>query len=111
MISRVQKKDIVTCVLLSIITCGIYTVFWFIRITDDCSKASGDDSMDGVTSFLLSLITCGFYTWYWNYQIRNLPATDNSAVYLILSLLKFDFISYILIQSELNRLADFDYSK
>ena len=68
MISRVQKKDIVTCVLLSIITCGIYTIFWFIRITDDCSKASGDDSMDGVTSFLLSLITCGFYTWYWNYQ-------------------------------------------
>ena len=84
MISRVQKKDIVTCVLLSIITCGIYTIFWNYQM--------------GKRIFIAQ-------------QKRNLPATDNSAVYLILSLLKFDFISYILIQSELNRLADFDYSK
>lgn len=121
MISRVEKKDIVVNVLLSIVTCGIYSIVWFINLTDDCSKASGDDSMNGVTSFLLTIVTCGIYSWYWSYQMgkrismaqgkRNLPQQDNSVLYLLISLLKFDFINYILIQSELNKLAEFDNPK
>lgn len=119
MISRVEKNDIIVCILLSVLTCGIYGIIWFIRLTDDCSKASGDNSMNGLTSFLLTILTCGIYSWYWNYQMgkriataqekRNLPVTDNSAIFLILSLIKFDIISYILIQLELNKLAEFDH--
>lgn len=119
MISRVEKNDIIVCILLSVLTCGIYGIIWFIRLTDDCSKASGDNSMNGLTSFLLTILTCGIYSWYWNYQMgkriataqekRNLPVIDNSAIFLILSLIKFDIISYILIQLELNKLAEFDH--
>ena len=42
---------------------------------------------------------------------RNLPSQDNSVLYLVISLLKLEFINYILIQSELNKLAEFDYPK
>lgn len=120
MISRVEKRDIVVTIILSVITCGIYGIVWFVLLTDDCAKASGDNSISGVSSILFTLITCGIYYLYWSYQMgkriakaqekRYLPVTDNSILYLILSLFGFSFVSHILIQSELNRLADFDHS-
>ena len=95
MIERVQKRDILITILLSVVTCGIYGIVWFVMLTDDCGKASGDKSITGVTSILLTLITCGIYYFYWSYQMgkriavaqskRNLPSTDNSVLYLILT--------------------------
>lgn len=120
MISRIEKRDIVVTILLSIVTCGIYGIVWFVMLTDDCAKASGDDSIKGGTSILLTLVTCGIYYYYWNYQMgkriataqekRYLTVTDNSVLYLVLAIFGFGFVSHILIQSELNRLADFDHS-
>lgn len=115
-----KKRDIVTSVILSVITCGFYGWYWFVVLTDDCADASGDHSMKGTTSFLLWLITCGFYSWYWSYQMgkkmcmafekRNLPANDNAVLYLILSIFRLDIVNWILIQNDLNKLAEFDYS-
>ena len=119
MISRVEKRDVVVAIILSIVTCGIYGIYWFVKITDDCGKASGDNSMSGGVSFLLNLVTCGIYGIYWSYQMgkriqtaqekRNMPTTDNSALYLILYVLQLSFINWILIQSELNKMAEFDH--
>ena len=118
MISRVNKREIVTNVILTIITCGIYGIVWFIIITDDCGNASGDRSISGGVAFLLTLITCGLYGLYWAYQMgkrvalaqekRNLMVTDNSILYLILNLIGFSLITMILIQVDLNKLAEFD---
>lgn len=118
MISRVEQRDVVVAIILSLVTCGIYGIYWFIKITDDCAKASGDDSITGGVSFLLNIITCGIYGIYWSYQMgkrletaqekRNLNSTDNSVLYLILSVLRLDIVNWIIIQSELNKLAQFD---
>lgn len=118
MIERVQKRDILITILLSFITCGIYSIVWFCTLTDDCGKASGDKSITGITSILLTFVTCGIYYFYWCYQMgkriataqtkRNLPVTDNSTLYLILSLLGRGIVVEILIQTELNNLANFD---
>lgn len=120
MIERVEKRDILITILLSFVTCGIYGIVWFVMLTDDCGKASGDKSITGVTSILLILITCGIYYFYWSYQMgkriataqskRNLPVTDNSTLYLLLSILSLGFVSEILIQTDLNNLATFDNS-
>lgn len=118
MIERVQKRDIVTTILLSIITCGIYAIVWFYMITEDCGKASGDKRINPGSSILFTLLTCGIYMHYWNYQMgkrialaqekRNLRVNDKSDIYLILSIFGFGIISEILIQSELNNLAEID---
>lgn len=118
MISRVRSRDIVTSVILTVITCGFYGFYWFSEITDDCADASGNHAISGGMSILLCLITCGIYSWYWSYQMgkriqvaeekRHLPATDNSTLYLILSVLKLDLVNWILLQSDLNKLAEFD---
>ena len=65
----VTERNIVVQVILSIITCGIYGIYWFITLTDDAALEAGDTEFSGGKSFLFSLITCGIYTWYWYYKM------------------------------------------
>ena len=41
----IKKRDLVTSIILSIVTCGIYAIIWFIGLTDDAKAASNDESM------------------------------------------------------------------
>ncbi len=51
----VTKKNIVTSIVLSIITCGIYGIFWFISLTDDVRVVSDDTRLSGGKAFYLQL--------------------------------------------------------
>lgn len=112
----IQKREIVTCVLLTIVTCGIYGIIWFINLTDDIAKLAEDSELSGGKAFLFTLLTCGIYGIYWAYKIgkdiyevqnkRNLPATDNSVLYLVLELFGLGIVTYCLAQSEVNKLVD-----
>lgn len=112
----VTKINIVVCILLSIFTCGIYGIFWFIVLNDDVRTVSNDDRFQGGKAFLLSLITCGIYTFYWSYIVgkammqakakNNLPPEDNSILYLILSIFGLGIVNYCLIQNDLNTISD-----
>ncbi len=111
----ISERNIVTNIILSIITCGIYGIVWFIQITDDAALASGDNSMSGGMAFLLTLITCGIYGFYWAYKIgklvytakqnKGLVANDNSILYLILQICGLGIVNYCIIQSDLNEIA------
>lgn len=111
----IKEKNIVTCILLSIITCGIYGIVWFVNMTDDAAYANEDHNLSGGKAFLFTLITCGIYGIYWNYKMgkelyeaktkKGLNASDNSVLYLILSIIGLGIVNYCLIQSDLNDLA------
>ena len=111
----IKERNIVVCILLSIITCGIYGIYWYITLTDDASKANNDPDFTGVKAFIFTLITCGIYGIYWNYKIgkemyeanqkMGISASDNSVLYLILSLFGLSIITYCLVQNELNTMA------
>ena len=111
----IREKNVATAIILTILTCGIYGIVWFITMTDDVGVASKDSSVSGGMAFLLTIVTCGIYKFYWNYQMgkklceakdkAGLNATDNSVLYLILSIFQLDIVNYCLIQSELNELA------
>ena len=89
----------------------IYSIFWFIRLTDDMNRAAGrENDTNGVTSFLLGLITCGIYTYFWAYKLgekRDVVAGETGAyssiVYLVLTLFGFGIIAYALAQDTLNK--------
>lgn len=112
----IKKRDIVPCILLTLVTCGIYGIIWFISITDDVGYVSEDRSTSGGTAFLLTLITCGIYSIYWSYMMgkklyeakvkRGMVASDNSILYLVLNIIGLGIVNYCLIQSELNDLAE-----
>ena len=109
----VEKRNIGLCIFLTIITCGIYSIYWFIKITDDVSRVSNNNEMTGGKAFLFTLLTCGIYGYYWAYQIgKNLNSiegnneNDQSVLYLVLQILGLGIVNYGLIQNELNKYAD-----
>lgn len=113
----IVARKLITCIILSIVTFGIYGIIWMISIVDDLNTAAqtpGEPS--GGTVFLLTLVTCGIYSYIWMYkagekvdrirQMNGMPAGNNtSLVYLLLSVFGLGIVAYYLIQSELNNVA------
>lgn len=112
----IEKKNIALCIVFSIITCGIYSLYWLFSMAEDINMAaSKPDGTSGGMVLLFSIITCGIYTLYWLYksgdQLEQLRMERGRAqghlaiLYLLLGLFGFSVISYALIQSELNEYA------
>lgn len=111
----IRERNIATNIILTIFTCGIYGIVWFITLTDDASAASGNGKMSGGIALLLSIVTCGIYRLYWSYVMgreimeakekAGLRANDNSVLYLLLCLFGLDIVNYCLMQSDLNDIA------
>ena len=113
----VDNRNIALAIILTIITCGIYSIVWFIFMVDDVNKVSPEEnSQSGGIVFLLSLITCGIYGIVWFYQAAKrledsgkkygVSISDNSIIYLVLNLLGFSIISYGLLQYDLNKFSN-----
>ena len=110
-----QRRDLVTCIILSILTCGIYGIYWFIVITDDVKRAANDQQLaSGGTAFIFTILTCGIYSYYWAYKMgeltknaqmqRNMPVKDNAVLYLILQIFGLGIVTYCLVQNDLNEM-------
>ena len=113
----IQKRSIPLCIILSLVTCGIYGLYWIYCIVNDLNRVYGEyDSPSGGMVILLSIVTCGIYELYWLYKAgekidtirlnNNLPAENNGLLYLLLSLFKLTIVSWALLQSELNQFAE-----
>lgn len=111
----VEQRSIGLAIVLSLITCGIYAIYWFIVLTNDVGKLSGDSSFTGGKHFLLTLITCGIWSLVWAYQAGKLMAevqrqrgvmvADNSLLYIILTLFGFSIVAIALVQVDVNKFA------
>lgn|SRR5690606_33324362 len=111
----VQQRSVALAIILSLVTCGIYGIYWFIVMTNEVGRLSGDVSFTGGKHFLLSIVTCGIWTLVWAYQLgkhieeaqrqRGMHSSDHSVLYLILCLFGFGIITYALAQSEVNKMA------
>ena len=113
----IKKRDLVTSIVLSLVTCGIYSIIWFIGLTDDAKIASNDESLpSGGVAFLLTLITCGIYGFFWAYKMgqainkarvnKGMQEDDKSVLYLILQIFGLGIVNYALMQNDLNEMAD-----
>ncbi|QMV42021.1 DUF4234 domain-containing protein [Cohnella cholangitidis] len=110
------QRSVGLAIVLSIITCGIYGIYWFIVMTNDVGKLSGDSSFTGGKHFLLTLVTCGIWSFVWAYQVgkqiaeaqrqRGLTITDNSTLYIIFNLFGLSIVTYALVQSDINKLGN-----
>ena len=113
----IQKRDLAMYIILTLVTCGIYGIYWFVVLTDDVKTVSKDEQMpSGGLAFLLTLVTCGIYGIYWAYKMGELMKTaqekngvevkDNAVIYLILQLFGLGIVNYALIQADLNVIAE-----
>ena len=108
-----KERNIVLAIIFTIITCGIYGLYWFVVLTDDMQALTQEDGYitTGGTALLLSIVTCGFYGYYWAYKmgeklnvIRERDES-NHLLFLILQICGVGIISLCIMQSEINNHA------
>ena len=102
-------------IILSIITCGIYNLFWIYLARSEFQKISGNNNINPGLELLLTII-CFPYFYYWIYKFSSDIAkyqfetgrfvNNTGLVNLILAVLGLGLISELIIQSQLNDLAD-----
>lgn len=70
----IKQRSLLTLILLSIITCGIYNIIFWYSYSDDMNRicqGDGKNTQNYIIVILLSFITCGIYYWVWLYGIGN----------------------------------------
>ena len=114
----VDKRSIGVAILLSFITCGIYTIYWFVKLTNECNAITGNvNDTSGGMAFLLSLVTCGIYSYVWAYKmgekIDRYEQSNSSRglVYLLLGIFGLGIVAYCLMQDSINKIIDNERAK
>lgn len=113
----IKQRNIGICILLSIVTCGIYGLYWFVVLTDDINQESGEtDATSGGMSLLLTIVTCNIYGWFWAYKmgekvdiIKNkngVPSSNSGILYVLLQVFGLGIIAYALMQDTANKYAE-----
>lgn len=107
-----RERNIALCILFTILTCGIYGLYWMVVLNDDMLDALNEYGTSGTLVLVLDIVTCGIYGLYWIYQmgqrVDRLNAmygrrSDNSGLlYLLISILGFSIVAYGVTQNELN---------
>ena len=112
----IKERNIAVSIILTLVTCGIYGIYWFVVMTNDVSSNSEEYKTSGAMALVLTLVTCGIYGFYWFYKMgkaltqmgeaKGIAISDNSVVYIILGVLGLGIISYCLMQADLNKMAN-----
>jgi len=110
----VEKRSIAKAIILSIVTFGIYEIYWFIKMTNEVAEITGDhNNASGGMAFFLTLITGGIYGIFWAYKMgekldRHEGATkgDRALIYLILQVVGLGIVTFCMIQDSINKIVE-----
>ncbi|MCT4598243.1 MAG: DUF4234 domain-containing protein [Vallitalea sp.] len=107
-----KQRSVVSVILLSIITCGIYMIFWLYYTMRDINNYLGESG--GCAGELILMLICFPYIVYWYYKYSKkiaeayekagLPVKDDSLACLICGLFGLGVVSTCIIQANLNSL-------
>lgn len=106
----IKERNIVAAVIFSIITCGIYAIYWAICMARDAVSVK-DAKDSGVLEIVLMLFLpfLGFFLCEKKLAEgcaeKGIEHNDNSIVYLILGLCGLSIVNYCMMQNDLNKLA------
>lgn len=115
-----KNRSIVSVILLTIVTCGLYFLYWQVVVTNEIEFALGEKSdgscRSGGLALLFSILTCGIYTIYWFYKEakrleilasdRGIRVSNEAWLYIVLCIFGLEIVGVALMQDEINRLAD-----
>ncbi len=106
----IKKREIALAIIFSIITCGIYSLYWLVKLNDEVNQLAGEQgATSGGMVLVFDIITCGIYGWYWLYKMGErcdkIKRSNNnsSLVFLLLGIFGLGIISYCLIQDTINK--------
>ncbi len=109
----VKQRSVGLCIVLSIITCGIYGLYWLVCLNDDVNTVTGKPGTSGGMVLLFTILTCGIYGIYWAYKMgdkldqaraeHGAPTGSLAILYLVLDLFGLSIVTWALIQCEINK--------
>ena len=112
----IQKRGIAEVIILSLVTCGIYAMYWIYAMSNDIKTYLDDETINPGLELLLTVVTCGIYGIYWYYKFGKLVCTcqekaninveDNSTVYIILAVFGLSIVNVGLMQNAMNLVID-----
>ena len=104
-----KQRNIFLCIILTILTCGIYGLVWLWCLNNELRVANNRKTNSG-TNFLFSILTCGIFFLVWNYklgeEVEDAGGKNEGVVYLILSLFGLSLIALALVQSQVNKICE-----
>lgn len=113
----VKQRSIPLCLLLNLVTCGLYSLYWFVVLTDEVDEVTQSTGPNGIMSLILVVCTFGIYGLYWVYRLgekldnsraRNGAPTGNlSLIFLLLFVFGLGIIAYCIAQNELNKYSPY----
>ena len=113
----IEERNIGLCIVLTIITIGIYGLYWMYLVVEDVnSLLETPNATSGGMVVLLSICTCSIYLIYWMYitgqALDNYVVTKENGqpgsrgvLYLVLTIVGLSIVSTALLQNELNQRA------
>ncbi|MGL5979050.1 MAG: DUF4234 domain-containing protein [Erysipelotrichaceae bacterium] len=112
---QVQKRNIITLIILSLLTCGIYTLYLFYKQAEEINQM-GDYQDNAALELLFTIVTCGVYAIYWHYkyakrvleiqQNKGMRGNDLSIINIVLSVFGLWIVANAILQSEMNNIID-----
>ena len=112
--NKVQPKNLVTMILISIFTCGIGALYWLYSLINDVCDLRGEEHTGG-RDLILSIVTCGIYLIYLSYKLgtqideikvqKGGVASNSGVIYLILSVVGLPIVVYALLQNTINEVC------
>ena len=116
---QINKRSIGVCILLSIITLGIYEIYWLYLLVKNIRSIQKNTT--SCTKEMLCLIFVPFYSLYWWYtrgekvkqefSQHNYASTGNGIVYLIFAIFGLSIVSMAIMQSDFNSLKSETHSE
>ena len=115
-----EKRNIGLAIVFTMITCGIYGLYWLYKMTEEVHCLVGRrTTASGGMVILYTLLSCGIYSFYWMYKMgetmteakmmRGMHADQNSALlYIVLAIFALGIVSEALLQSSINDVIAFD---
>jgi Domain of unknown function (DUF4234) len=113
-ISRVEAvRSIAMCVVLSLVTCGIYGMYWQYKQFQTVNAWLGREEHNFLMYLVLSIITCGIYSIYYEYRFaqtvqevqrsRGMAVNENlPLIAVLMAFLGFYIITWAIEQQEIN---------
>jgi len=116
---QINKRKIGMCILLSIVTLGIYEIYWMYLLVKNNRSLKGNT--ESCTGEMLCLMFVPFYSLYWwytrgtrmKYEFVKYKhnASGSGILYLILELLGLGIVSMAIMQNDFNSLKSEGFSE